>query len=676
MVDTPATAWRTTLKRRVLVAAVGLLAWSAAIEARLAYLQIARHADLAARGERQSSRTLPAAASRGDILDRNGHRLAFSVDADSIYAVPTEIGDAHTAAVSLCRALDDCTAAEREALANRIRRGKAFAYVRRQVTPEQAQRVAALQLEGVGFVKESRRFYPNRELASHLLGYVGVDNEGLAGIESTHDKLLKGEAGKVLIQIDAKRHAFTRIEKSSTAGATLWLTIDQYLQHIAERELRAGVEENRAAGGTAIIMDPATGEILALANWPTFNPNTFAATDQFLRRNRAVQDLYEPGSTFKIVTASAALEQRLVRPEDEIDVRGGLIHIGKRVVHDTHDYGILKFTDVIVKSSNVGAIKIGLRLGAERLGIYATRFGFGKPSSPDFPGESAGILWDPSKQNDSALASMAMGYQVGVTPLQMAAAVSAIANGGELIQPRVVRAVIKGGRRMPVPRKVVRRAIEQAVATELTGIMEQVVERGTATAARMPGYTIAGKTGTAAKLINGAYSTSVYNASFVGFVPSRAPAFTIVVVLDSPRAKGHTGGVAAAPVFKRIAEAAMRQYGIAPTVNPTPPILVVRHNTTDGPKRATPAVDTYSSVPPPVDPAQESDNVFPDVRGLGAREALRVLARLGVTGHLNGLGIVTAQRPAPGTPIEGTGNSAVLWLERLPTLAAVADVEP
>jgi len=676
VVETPATAWRTTLKRRLLCAAVGLLAWSAAIEARLVYLQIYRHTDLAARGERQRSRTVSAAANRGDILDRNGHRLAFSVDADSIYAVPTEIGDADFAASALCRALGDCSAAEREALAGRIRRGKAFAYVRRQVTPEQAQRVAGLQLEGVGFLKESRRFYPNRELASHLLGYVGIDNEGLAGIESTYDSLIKGEAGKVLIQIDAKRHAFSRVERPSTAGATLELTVDEYLQHIAERELRTGVEENRAAGGTAIIMAPATGEILALANWPTFNPNTFGTAGDALRRNRAVQDLYEPGSTFKVVTASAALEQHVVRPDDRVDVRGGVIHLGSRVVHDTHDYGVLSFTDVIVKSSNIGAIKVGLRLGAERLGIYARRFGFGRPTSPDFPSESPGILWDPAKQNDSALASMAMGYQVGVTPLQMAAALSTVANGGELIQPRAVRAVIKEGHRVPVPRKVVRRAIDPAVATELAGIMEQVVERGTARAAAIPGYTVAGKTGTAAKLVNGVYSTSEYNASFVGFVPSRAPVFTIVVVLDSPRAKGHTGGVAAAPVFRRIAEAAMRQYGIAPTVNPTPPILVVRHDANEESRRPTPAVDSLPSILPRADAQQEADNVFPDVRGLSAREALHVLVRLGVTGHLNGVGIVTAQRPEPGTPIDRAVSSAVLWLQRQPTLTAVADVEP
>ena len=288
----------------------------------------------------------------------------------------------------------------------------------------------------------------------------------------------------------------------------------------------------------------------------------------------------------------------------------------------------------------------------------------------------SGILWDPARQNESALASMGMGYQVGVTPLQMAAAVGAVANGGELVQPRAVRAVIKEGRRTSVPRKVVRRAIDGAVATELTTIMEQVVERGTARAAKIPGYTVAGKTGTAAKLVNGNYSTSEYNASFVGFVPSRAPVFTIVVVLDSPHAKGHTGGVAAAPVFKRIAQAAMRQYGVAPTVNPPPPILVVRHGDTEAPMRPTPAIDSLSSLLPRTDAAEEAGNVFPDVRGLSAREALHVLARLGVTCQLSGAGIVTAQRPDPGMPIDRAVATAQLWLERQPTMSATASVGP
>lgn len=659
----PVTAWRTTLKRRLAVAGTVLLVWSVTIEARLVYLQVFQHADLIARAEHQQMRTVEAPAERGDLLDRSGHLLAYSVDADSIYAVPTEIQDAGKAASGLCGALADCSTKDRQALADRIRRGRAFVYVRRQATPEQARRVAALEMEGIGFMKENRRFYPNKELAAHLLGYVGIDNGGLLGIESTYDSLIKGHPGTVLIQTDARRHAFSRVERPPTAGASLELTIDQYLQHIVERELRAGVEENRAAGGSAVVMDPRSGEILALANWPTFNPNAYRESSIDDRRNRAVQDLYEPGSTFKIVTASGALEQQLVHPDDLIDVRGGSIRFGSRVVRDTHDYGTLTFTDVIVKSSNVGAIRVGLRLGPERFVSYVRRFGFGRRSSPDFPGETAGIVWKADRLTESALASVSMGYQIGVTPLQMAAAVSSVANGGELIEPRVVRAVIRNGQRLRVPRKVVNRTVTKEITAEMTAMMEAVVAEGTGTPAQMTGFTVAGKTGTASKVIAGRYSRSEYNASFVGFVPSRDPVFTIVVVLDSPHGKnGYYGGPVSAPIFKRIAAAALRQYGIGPTINAATPLLVARHDA---------AADIEPTAGSPAPPAivtlagtsQASASLFPDLRGLGARDALRSLSRLGVTAQLNGAGVVVAQRPEAGTPIE-RGASSTLWLER------------
>ena len=665
MAETPANAWRTTLKRRLVVAAVGLLVWSAAIEARLVYLQIFRHADLVARAERQQLRTVAASGKRGEILDRQRHVLAYSVDADSIYAVPTEIADATQAAASLCGALGDCSSADRLALGERIRRGRAFVYVRRQVTPDQARRVADLQLEGVGFMKENRRFYPNKELAAHVLGYVGLDNAGLAGVEATYDNLIKGHAGTVLIQTDAKRHAFSRVERPSTTGADLELTIDEYLQHIAERELQAGVEWAGAEGGAAVVMDPYTGEILALANYPTFNPNVYRSFGDDNRRNRAIQDLYEPGSTFKIVTASAALEQKLLKPTDMVDTNPGVIRFGSRVVDEDkhHNYGVLSFTDVIVRSSNVGAIKIGLRVGSERLGLYARRFGFGHPTSPDFPSESPGILWDPVKQSESALASMAMGYQVGVTPLQMASAVSSVANGGDLVQPRVVRAVIRDGARRPVPRKVLGRAIDAATAADVTAIMEAVVERGTGRSAQIDGYTIAGKTGTAQKVVNGRYSNTDYNVSFVGFVPSRKPVFTIVVVVDSPHKVPPYGATVAAPVFKRIATAAMRQYGVPPSINPAPALLVARREAEGMHEQPTSTAGITPNIITVDGGAQAAQAFVPDLRGLSARDALRTLSRLGMSARLNGTGIVVRQLPEAGAPID-RDTSSTLWLER------------
>jgi len=651
------------VRRRVIVAAALFGLWTAGIEARLVYLQIIDHAELAARADRQQQRTTVAPAKRGEIVDRRGHVLAYSVDADSIYAVPAEIEDARRTTDRLCEALGDCTAAERKTLVERLGSQKAFAWVDRQVAPDVAARVAALELGGVGFLKESRRYYPKKELAAHLLGFVGIDNVGLAGIEATYDAQIRGRDGQILIQTDARQHAvFSRVEREPTAGADLELTVDQYIQYIAERELRAAVAMHQAKGGSIVVLDPMNGQILAMANWPTFNPNVFQRAPRDAQRNRAVQDLYEPGSTFKIVTASAALEERVARPDDTIDTSPGIIRFGRRQIEDTHDYGVLSFTDVIVKSSNVGAIKVGLEVGPERMDRYTRRFGFGAPLSPDFQGESAGIVWNPAKLDDSALASVSMGYQVGVTALQMAAAASAVANGGTLIEPRAVRAVIRDGRRVEVPRSVVRQAIDAQTAATLTSIMEMVVERGTATAAQVPGYQVAGKTGTSQKLVDGRYSSSDYNASFVGFVPSRKPALAIVVVIDSPHGHGYYGGVVAAPVFKRVAEASLRHLGIPPTVHPLPPVLVPRR---DAAAAVAPLPVKMPAVLARVGGPVTARGLMPDLRGLGAREALRTLAELGLAVRILGRGVVTEQEPEPGTPLE-RGGSATLRLTRRP----------
>jgi cell division protein FtsI (penicillin-binding protein 3) len=643
-----------------MVAAGGLVLWALAIEARLVVLQVVQHEQMVARAERQQMSTIDAPAKRGEIYDRNGRLLAYSVDADTIYAVPTEVGDPAKAATALCDALDDCTPRMRDELRDRLAQRRAFVFVRRRATPMQAKRVAELGLDGIGFRKESKRYYPNRELAAHLLGYVGVDNVGLGGLEATYDKTVRGREGKLLVQTDARRHVFSRLERTPTAGASIELTIDEHLQHIAEREVRAGVEASRADGGTAVVMDPNTGEILAMANWPTFNPNDYGDAPEHARRNRAVQDIYEPGSTFKIVTASAALQERVITPDQLVDTQGGVIKFpGRKPITDMgHDYGVLSFTDVIVKSSNVGAIKVGLQVGAERMGLYIRRFGFGRPSSPDFPGESPGIVWDASKLNDSALASVSMGYQVAVTPLQMAAAASAVANGGTLYEPHVVRAIIKGSLRTVVGPKAVRQAILPETAATLTDIMERVVTDGTGRSSRLVSYNVAGKTGTANKLVNGRYSEAQQNVSYVGFVPSRKPVFTIIVMVDSPRVGGDTGGAIAAPIFKRIADASLRQLGVTPTINPAPPVMVARHQD----MTVTPA--SIVSTPNVVAmPASMTETGVPDLRGLSAREALRELARLGLTARMQGTGVVIDQFPAAGSPLE-PGGLATLVLDR------------
>lgn len=660
MAEQPVFRWRPLLQSRLAVLAAVFVLWAVAITARLVYLQVVSHEDLVARAERQYLRTITAPAKRGDIFDRNGRLLAYSVDADTIYAVPSEIADPGKVATALCGVLDGCDRKDREALAARLSRGGAFAYVRRRVTPAEARRVAGLELEGIGFMRESKRFYPNRELAAHLLGFAGLDNVGLSGVEASYDKTVRGRDGTLLVQTDARGRAFSRLERSPTVGGSIELTIDEQLQFIAERELRAGVQQHRADAGTAVVMDPKTGEILAMANYPTFNPNAYGDANQNARRNRAIQDLYEPGSTFKIVTASAALEERLFSPAEVIDVSAGLIRFGRRVINDMHRYGPLSFTDVLVKSSNVGAIKIGARVGADRMGMYVRRFGFGRGTSRDFQGESPGIVW--SNLNDSALASVSMGYQVGVTPLQMVTAASAVANGGTIYEPRLVRAISQDGVRTVIKPNAVRSAVKPETAATLTAIMEAVVERGTATRAKVPGYTVAGKTGTADKLVNGRYSPSQQNVSFVGFVPSRNPALAIIVMIDSPRDGADTGGVVAAPIFQRIAEDSLRYLGVPPNLKPQPPVLVTRPRHVTAPVSPAPRPMRVSVV--------EGAAVLPDLSGLGAREAIHELARLGLTPRVRGTGVVVDQQPPPGTPLEpGAISTVVLGREPRPVAA-------
>ena len=662
--------WRATMARRVGVAAGVFVVWAVAIEAKLVYLQVFQHAEFQERAREQQQQVTVEPAMRGDIVDRYGQILATSADADSIFAVPSEIDDPAAAVDKLCGALADCTKADRETLLKRFSAKSSFAYVRRQASVEQARSVAKLGLAYVSTRTESRRFYPNKELAAHLLGWVGTDNDGLGGIEFAYNKQIKGEDGQALIQTDAKGRVFSRVEQPPTEGASLELTIDKTLQHVAERELHAGVLEHDAAGGTAIIMNPRTGEILALANEPTFDPNTARDPADPRLRNRAVQDRYEPGSTFKLVTASAAIQEQVVPLDAPIDTSPGLIRVGSAVYHDTSNHGVLSFADVIADSSNVGAIRIGLKVGVERLSKYVTAYGFGRRVSPDFPGESSGKVWPADTWTDLTLASVSIGYQVDVTPLQMLAAVSAIANGGAYVEPRAVRALSRGNRRIVVRPNVLRQTISAETAATLTGIMEAVVEEGTGRSARIPGFTVAGKTGTARKVIDGHYSSSWYNASFVGFAPSSDPAIAIIIVIDSPRVKGYYGGTVSAPIFQRIAVSALRHLAIAPTVNPAPPVILPR--AADRPRAASSAP---SRAPTVRLVTHGPGGEVPDLRGMSARDANTQLAQRGLRARMSGDGFVVSQHPAPGTPIE-VGAVCQLVLTRAAGVPAGGGTRP
>jgi cell division protein FtsI (penicillin-binding protein 3) len=665
MADAPhPDAWRSTIRRRILIVAVLFTVWAAAIEARLVYLQVYRHDEYVSKAVRQHNRTLTVPAMRGEIVDRDNRVLATSVDVATIYAVPSEIDDPKGTASALCKALEDCGADLKASLVDRLSTSKPFQYVKRHVSPEEAEAVRALKLDGIGFMTESHRFYPNRQLLGPTLGYVGVDNTGLGGLERSYESVIRGTDGKVVVVTDAKKQAFGRIERPPSAGASIELTIDGVLQHEVERELAAGIAENRAEGGVAVVMDPWTGEILAMASEPDFNPNVYGKVDPDFRKNRAVEEIYEPGSTFKTVTASAALDEGVLTPETLIDCAPGYIDIGPRRVHDVHPNGTLTFTDVIVKSSNVGAIRTGFKVGPERLERFVRRFGFGTRMLQELPAESAGIVW--SKLSDNALASVSMGYQVGVTPLQMATAVSSIANGGMLMRPHLVRAVIRDGVRHPVAPEALRRTIKADTAAELTTIMEGVVERGTGKPARIDGYTIAGKTGTAAKLINGEYSKQKYFSSFIGFMPSRKPVIAVIVMVDAPSAGPYFGGLVAAPIFKRIGEIAVRHLGIPRSINPETPVVMPRNIT---PSQTRPV--TFVSSPLGGNGGQ--DGLMPDLRGLSARAAVRTLARLGLVPRMKGSGFVAGQQPAAGAPIDTTSPVGLQLERQLPPPPADTD---
>jgi cell division protein FtsI (penicillin-binding protein 3) len=645
--------WRDGIKRRTIVVLSFLGLWATAVEARLVQLQVFQHAKMLEEALREEQETIHPVGVRGGIVDRYGQVLACSVPAYAIVATPREISATERAKTidELCQALSDCSASDREELRATLSTSRSFAYVRRSgaVSPSQAERLRGLKLKGIALMPDTQRYYPNRELAAHVLGFVGQENRGLAGIEFADDELIRGQPGTARVQVDARGHGMeTRVDQAPTTGATVELTLDLYLQHIAERELAAGVEAHHADAGTAVIMDPRTGQILAIANVPTFNPNAYEQSSADARRNRAVQDEYEPGSTFKIVTVSAALQERIWSLSDLIDTAPGYLQIGSRRIHDSegHNNGVLSVEDVVVKSSNVGAGKIGLRVGAELMERYVQRFGFGHVLLPDLTGQSAGRVYGINELNESALASMSIGYQIGVTPVQMATAVSVVANGGTLYQPQLVRALVRDGERQAIEPKVIRQAITPETAATLRSILEQVVIRGTGTKAAVEGFSVGGKTGTAAKIINHAYSETAYNASFVGFVPSSNPVLTIVVVVDTPRGGSYFGGDVAAPIFSRIADAALRHLRVLPTVAsrvglvvtpPAPPAILEPPAPV-----AQPIVLRSADAPGPR---------MPDVRGLTAREALRALDAAGLVPRLTGSGVVTAQTPKAGDPI-------------------------
>jgi cell division protein FtsI (penicillin-binding protein 3) len=624
---------------------------------RLVQLQVLNRAGYERQAARQSERTIVLDPRRGAILDRAGHPLAVSVDAESIYAVPQEISDPAGTAQALAKALGLDAAGRRDVLAQ-LQKSRGFVWVRRKVDPVTVRAVRDLQLEGVGFLTENRRYYPKRDLASQVLGYVGVDNTGMSGIEYAFDGQIRGRAAKVAIQIDARRRAVGHAEKPSTEGRTVVLTLDESIQHSAERELDRALAETGAISGVVVVLEPSTGEILALANRPAFNPNRFGAYASGRWKNRAVVDAYEPGSIFKIFTAAAALQEGVVDPDETIDCGDGFIEIAGIRINDHHVFDQLTFRDVMAKSSDIGVVRVAQRLGRESFNRYMREFGFGAVTGVELPGESSGLLRPPSRWSALSLASLSFGQEIGVTALQIAAAVGAVANGGYLMKPYIVRGLEDAsGRQVQAFKPVaVRRVLEPRTVATLTDVLKGVVRHGTGTRAAVTGYTVAGKTGTAQKIdAAGRYSMIDHVASFVGFVPASKPALVILVSIDTPRGAQNQGGDVAAPVFARVAEDALRHLAV-PSEDPDRLLRATAY-------RAHPATPAAYH-PEPAAPLPDTDPaLMPDLRGRPAREAAIAAARRGLTVELRGSGRVAEQSPEPGTRLE-PGMVCLLTLSR------------
>jgi len=551
------------LKRGLWLA--GLLAlWILGLTARLYQLEVVEYADLLSRAQRQQQRTIEIAPQRGTIYDSQLRPLAMSLAVDSVFAVPAEMPNRQTAAGRLARVLG----LSQDDLLARFNTFHSFCWVKRKVTSPEAEGVRALGLQGIYFQKEMRRFYPKGSLAAQALGYVGLDDKGLAGLEYGLDREIRGEPGRVLVEADARRQPFHSTERPGQPGRNVILTLDENIQYIAEKTLAVAVLKWHAPGGAVVVQNPATGEILALASEPNFDPNRYVESNPNAWLNRAVGWVYEPGSTFKLVTFSAAIEEKVARPQEIIDCQNGSIVLANHVIHDHKPFGELTVEQVLVHSSDVGAIKLGLRLGSERLYRYIRGFGFGSPTDFESPGEERGLLKPPERWSGISIGEISMGQEVGVTPLQLAGAYSAIANGGILFQPRIVRDIFLGDRHRLVPPAKGRRVVSRETAKTLREMLEKAVEEGTGVPAQLAGYTAAGKTGTAQKIdASGTYSHSHFVASFVGFAPARKPAVTILVVIDSPVGAIY-GGEVAAPVFRSIAEQTLGYLNV-PQDNPS-----------------------------------------------------------------------------------------------------------
>src|SRR5689334_11070042 len=671
---------------RALFVAAFIGFWMLLVCARLVYLQFSQYETFATRARQQQQNEIETSPTRGELLDRQERQLARSVQTVSLFIDPDGLDtatldrNAQQIAQSLNLKQAELARDFRKAHDNK----KRFVWIARRLDADVANKVVELKLPGVQTQLEPKRYYPNGSLAAHVLGYVGLDGKGLGGVEQFYNAKISGEPGQLFVEKDANGKAYEGYEIAAKPGQTVVLTIDQTIQYQAEQALQAAVQRSHAKSGTVIVLDPRSGEILALANAPTFDPNKVSEAKPETRSNWALQNIYEPGSTFKVVAFSAALEKGLVKVEDRIDCQMGAITVFGRLVHDHKPFGLLTIPEALAKSSNVAAIKLGMRVGDPTMYDYIRRFGFGSKTGIELPGETNGILRKVERWQPSSIGSIAIGQEVGVTPVQMVAAFGAIANDGMRISPHLIREVRDAGgnvvyRAQPEQRRVI--SAETAIA--LRGMLEGVTLHGTAKKAQLDGYSAAGKTGTAQKIDpkTRSYSHTKFVGSFVGFAPVSNPQVVIIVVIDEPAGAYH-GGDVAAPIFREVAEQVLPSLGVMPDIETSAvPELMAQVN--ENPERAAKLKEEQQqseqerkATMPTVDsnggrggevvyaPATKKAILMPDLRGRSVRDVARTCAQLGLQVEARGEGKVMKQNPSAGTEVN-TGQLIYVDFGRL-----------
>lgn len=678
-----------------------LCVWMLVIMGRLTWLQVARYDHYSKRAALNQRKDIETIAGRGLIVDRAERELAVSAIADSVYVDLKQLKD-ESERQRAARELSPLLGIDQSDILKKLTGNSSFLWLKRKLEPEASQAVteavAKNNLRGVAIQKETLRVYPHDSLAAHLVGYVDSYDKGLAGVEQKYNDWLNGKPGEITFERDASGRTYNRRETPPVAGAQVVLTIDAALQHKVEVLLDEAVRMTGAKGAGAVVFDPKTGEILALANVPTFNPNERPNdSNDATRANRAISWPYEPGSIFKIVTYAAAFEEGLFKPDDVINCGDGQITIGKRVIRDTHAYGALTIEDAFAKSSNGGAIRVAMKVGKEKFLDYISRFGFGRKTGIELPGESRGIVNPLEDWRIDSIGSIAIGQEVSVTLLQIVAAAGVIANRGVWVKPHVVRKVVApDGRALYEAQTETRQVVSEQTAQMMGRLMERVVTHGTARRAiNLTGYAVAGKTGTPQKVENKRMSQTKYMPSFVGFVPAADPRLAIVVMVDEPQGK-HQGGSVAAPVFNLIAEAALGDYAIPPDDKAfrdaltalskkyeseiedgeaqggnslLKPAIEIKPAAPESTPNATPNAakggrESISSLirnskgmpstPPPKDPSPNDLApvfVMPDFRGRGVRAVTQACAQMNLVISLQGSGLAVRQSPVAGAKV-------------------------